>query len=132
MNTGLVLVAHSPLGDALCNCAVHVLGGLDGVYVHDVQADDQPDVYVPEVLKDILKADQGQGVLVLTDLVGATPANIAKRAVEDAQSQGVPCCLVAGLNTAMLLRTLTNRDKRLSQLRELALSGGQQAVLRVE
>ena len=38
-------------------------------------------------------------MLVLTDLIGATPANIAKRAVADAQAQGIQCCVLAGLNT---------------------------------
>ena len=59
------------------------------------------------MLKDILDQELGGGVLVLTDLIGATPANIAKRAVADAQAQGIQCCVLAGLNTPMLLRALT-------------------------
>ncbi|MFA4915031.1 MAG: PTS mannose transporter subunit IIA [Alcaligenaceae bacterium] len=130
--TGIVIVVHTPLGGALLNCASHVLGKVDGIAVHDILPDDMPDDIAPLVLADILRADRGDGVLVLTDLVGATPANIAKRAVADAQSQGVSCCVVAGLNTPMLLRAVTNRDLSLSDIREKALAGGMQGCLRVD
>ena len=130
--TGLVIVAHTPLGGALLDCAAHVLGNVSGVTVHDILPDDMPDDLAPRVLADILRADQGEGVLVLTDLVGATPANIAKRAVTDAQSQGVSCCVVAGLNTSMLLRAVTNRNLPLAAMREKALAGGMQGCLRVD
>jgi len=130
--TGIVIVVHTPLGGALLNCASHVLGKVDGIAVHDILPDDMPDDVAPRVLADILRADRGDGVLVLTDLVGATPANIAKRAVADAQSQGVSCCVVAGLNTPMLLRAVTNRDLSLSDIREKALAGGMQGCLRVD
>lgn len=130
--TGIVIVVHTPLGGALLNCASHVLGKVDGIAVHDILPDDMPDDIAPLVLADILRADRGDGVLVLTDLVGATPANIAKRAVADAQSQGVSCCVVAGLNTPMLLRAVTNRNLSLSDIREKALAGGMQGCLRVD
>jgi len=130
--TGIVIVVHTPLGGALLDCASHVLGKVDGISVHDILPDDMPDDVAPRVLADILRADRGDGVLVLTDLVGATPANIAKRAVADAQSQGVSCCVVAGLNTPMLLRAVTNRNLSLSDIREKALAGGMQGCLRVD
>jgi len=91
-----------------------------------------PEDIAPLVLADILRADRGAGVLVLTDLVGATPANIAKRAVEQARAEGVSCSLVAGVNTPMLLRAVTNRDLSLSDIREKALAGGVQGCLRVD
>src|SRR3546814_10794851 len=101
--------------------------------VHDIQPDDTPDDRVPGVLRDIRAADvMGGGVLVLTDLIGATPANIAKRAVADAQAQGTQCCVVAGLNTSMLLRALTSRDHSMAETREKALAGGVQGCLRVD
>jgi PTS system mannose-specific IIA component len=130
--TGIVIVVHAPLGGALLDCVSHVLGPIQDVVVHDVEADDMPDDVTPQVLRDILRADRGAGVLVMTDLVGATPANIAKRAVADAQAQGVPCCVVAGLNTPMLLRALTYRGCNLAQTREKALAGGVEGVLRVD
>ncbi len=129
---GIVIVAHAPLGQAIMNCTAHVMGKVENVAVHDIEPDDMPDDLAPAVLKDIQTADHGAGVLVLTDLVGATPANIAKRAVDDANALGVHCCVLAGLNTPMLLRALTYRDLPLEQIREKALSGGVEGVLRVD
>ncbi|HYG45697.1 MAG TPA: PTS mannose transporter subunit IIA [Bordetella sp.] len=131
--TGIVIVVHAPLGEAMREFAEHVLGEAGGpMAVHDIQADDTPATQVPAVLRDIRAADQGAGVLVLTDLIGATPANIAKRAVADAQAQGTQCCVVAGLNTSMLLRALTSRGLSLADTREKALAGGVQGCLRVD
>ena len=131
--TGIVIVVHAPLGKAMREFAEHVLGEAAGqMAVHDIQPDDTPDSQVPAVLRDIRAADAGGGVLVLTDLIGATPANIAKRAVADAQAQGTQCGLVAGLNTSMLLRALTSRDRSLAETREKALAGGVQGCLRVD
>lgn len=130
--SGIVIVVHTPMGGALLNCATHVLGEVKGIAVHDVLPDDMPEDAAPLVLADILRADRGAGVLVLTDLVGATPANIAKRAVADARAMGVSCSLVAGVNTPMLLRAVTNRDLSLSDICEKALAGGVQGCLRVD
>lgn len=133
MNTGIVIVVHAPLGAALKNCASHVLGDIEGlVAVHDIQADDMPDNLAPLVLRDILRSDQGAGVLVLTDLIGATPANIAKRAVADAQAQGIQCCVLAGINTPMLLRALSYCQLPLAKMCEKAQEGGVEGVLRVD
>jgi len=132
--TGIVIVVHAPLGDAMHELASHVLGDVvaDTLAVHDIQPDDRPDGTSPGVLADILRVDRGEGVLVLTDLIGATPANIAKRAVADAQAQGVRCCVLAGLNTPMLLRALTYRHLPLAETREKALAGGVQGCLQVD
>ena len=131
--TGIVIVVHAPLGSALRDCASHVMGDVqDMMAVHDIEADDMPDAMAPLILQDILRVDQGDGVLVLTDLIGATPANIAKRAIGNAREQGVQCCLLAGINTPMLLRALTYRQLPLAQMREKALAGGVEGVLRVD
>ncbi|CPK24210.1 PTS system IIa component [Bordetella pertussis] len=131
--TGIVIVVHAPLGSAMRESVAHVLGdATEALAVHDIHPEDLPDDAAPRVLADILRVDQGQGVLVLTDLIGSTPANIAKRAVADAQAQGIQCCVLAGLNTPMLLRALTYRNLSLAETREKALAGGVQGCLRVD
>ncbi|AUL46825.1 PTS mannose transporter subunit IIA [Bordetella trematum] len=131
--TGIVIVVHAPLGSAMRESVRHVLGeATDVLAVHDIEPQDMPDDLAPVVLKDVLRVDRGQGVLVLTDLIGATPANIAKRAVADARALGVQCCLLAGLNTPMLMRALTYRNMSLAEAREKALAGGVQGCLRVD
>lgn len=131
--TGIVIVVHAPLGEAMREFAEHVLADSAGqMAVHDIQPDETPDSRAPAVLRDIRAADTGDGVLVLTDLIGATPANIAKRAVAEAQALGTQCCVLAGLNTSMLLRALTSRHLSLAETREKALAGGVQGCLRVD
>lgn len=131
--TGIVIVVHAPLGEAMREFAIHVLGESGGeMVVHDIQADDMPEDIAPIVMRDVRAADKGEGVLVLTDLIGATPANIAKLAVSEAQALGTQCCVVAGLNTSMLLRALTTRHEGLAETRAKALVGGVQGCLQVD
>jgi PTS system ascorbate-specific IIA component len=132
--TGIVIVVHAPLGEAMAEMARHVLGDsvADTLAVHDILPEDQPEERAPEVLADIRRLARENGALVLTDLVGATPANIAKRAVAQAQTEGLICCVLAGLNTPMLLRALTYRGLSLAETREKALAGGVQGCLRVD
>ena len=114
--------------------ARHVLGDsvADTLAVHDIEPDDKPEDQVPAVLRDIERVERGNGVLVLTDLIGATPANIARSAVAQAHKEGFNCCLLAGLNTPMLLRALTYRNLSLAETREKALAGGVQGCLQVD
>jgi PTS system ascorbate-specific IIA component len=132
--TGIVIVVHAPLGEAMHELARHVLGDsvADTLAVHDVHPGDDPDAQVAVVLRDIRRVDRGEGVLVLTDLVGATPANIARRATEEAHALSIDCHTLAGLNTPMLLRALTYRNLSLAETREKALAGGVQGCLQVD
>ena len=132
--TGIVIVVHAPLGEAMHEMARHVSGDgvADTLAVHDILPSDQPEDRVPAVLDDIRRLARENGALVLTDLVGATPANIAKRAVAQAQAEGLHCCVLAGLNTPMLLRALTYRNLSLAETREKALAGGVQGCLQVD
>ena len=98
--------------------------------IHDIQPEDLPDDRRRPCSRTSW-TELGGGVLVLTDLIGATPANIAKRAVADAQAQGIQCCVLAGLNTPMLLRALTYRNLPLAETREKRWRGVQ-GVLRVD
>jgi PTS system ascorbate-specific IIA component len=133
--TGILLVTHRPLGSALIQGVQHFAASVKEVMAHDIGAQDMPDRKIPAVLADIFQCGQAAGksagVLVLTDLVGATPANIAKRAVLAAQAQGIPCAILAGLNIPMLLRALAYRHLSLFETREKALEGGTQGVLYV-
>ena len=68
--------------------------------------------------------DTGEGVLVMTDIYGATPSNLAMKLLEPGRIEGI-----AGANLPMLLRALTYRDKDMSTLVARATSGGRDGVL---
>jgi len=124
---GILIVSHGAFGEALIHCASHVLGRRPlylrqlGVTVHD-----DPEAIRP-VAEDLIRfLDQGAGVLVLTDIYGATPSNIASALLKPGRVEGI-----AGVNLPMLIRALTYRESPLATVIEKALSGGTEGVTRM-
>jgi PTS system mannose-specific IIA component len=76
-----------------------------------------------EVRQAIKKNDSGQGVLVLTDLVGASPSNLVKGLLKDNHAK-----MVTGVNLAMLIRICNYRDVSLESLAEKAVKGGKRGI----
>lgn len=126
--TGVVIVAHAPVASAMLSCIVHVLGRTPD---HVVAVDILPDADVLQSRKQLEQAfemvDQGAGVLILADLFGATPCNLAMEVA--ASYTGSPCSLISGLNAPMLLRTLTYREQALAVLSEKAVLGGRNGIV---
>lgn len=107
----LALVMHAPLGSAFVDCATHIMGHEPDILVFDVQADDPPEESARK-LTELLEARRDEGILILCDIYGATPFNIASRAVRSLTDRGVDVALVTGTNLCMVLKALTdNRDK---------------------
>jgi PTS system ascorbate-specific IIA component len=124
---GILIVSHGAFGEALIHCASHVLGKRPlrvsqlGVTVHD-----DPEAILPQAQELVRQLDGGEGVLVLTDLLGATPSNIATRLLEPGRVEGV-----AGVGLPMLIRALTYREEPLATVAAKALSGGREGVVRL-
>jgi len=129
---GIALVAHVPLASALRECARHVLGDMPAFVACDIKADEDSNLAAHRVVQSIAGVDRGDGVLVLTDMKGASPSNIAFLACETYRAKGRHCDLLAGMNACMLLRALTNRGRTLAEVRDCALLGGVQGVVRVD
>ena len=126
MSTRILLIAHAPLASALRECALHVFPDCASeVMAIDVPAHEAPEDTL-QTARLRLGPDLNESTLVLTDVFGATPANIAKRLVEGVQSR-----LIAGVNLPMLLRTVCYRHEPLDVLTQRALSGGAQGVMQV-
>jgi len=122
---GILIVAHGAFGEALIHSASHVLGKRpQGVRQIGVTVHDDPEAILPQARDLVQQLDQGEGVLVLTDMYGATPGNIALRLLEPGRVEGV-----SGVNLPMLIRALTYREQGLATTREKALSGGTEGVL---
>ncbi len=124
---GIFLVTHGTLGEALIQCACHVLNRRPPAIAQlGVSSQDDPLDLLPLAHEMLGWVDQGQGVVVLTDIFGATPSNLASRLLEPGRIEGV-----AGVNLPMLLRVLTHRDKNLEALLQRAVSGGCDGVMRM-
>ena len=117
--TGLVIVSHGEIGRSLIEVAEFILDqSLDSVRFVSFQQSEMQKTGDAEIKKAIAGADQGQGVLVLTDIGGASPSNyVAKMLPSD------HVALVSGINLAMLIRVWNYRDKPLRQLARLAAEG---------
>jgi PTS system ascorbate-specific IIA component len=122
----ILIIAHSPLASALRQCALHVFPDCaNGVAALDVQPNVPPEETSAQVR--IMLAQAGtSGVLVLTDVFGATPCNIAQKLVDGQRSK-----LICGVNLPMLLRTVSYRHESLDALVSRAMVGGTQGVMQV-
>ena len=122
---GILIVAHGTLGDALMHCASHVLGKRPPHLLQlSVTINDDPEQVLPRAEELVRQLDQGDGVLVLSDVLGATPCNIASRLLKPAKVEGV-----SGVNLPMLIRALTYREEPLATVTEKAISGGVDGVV---
>jgi mannose PTS system EIIA component len=124
---GILLVCHGAFGESLIHSASHVLGKRPlylrqlGVTVHD-----DPDAISP-MAEDLIRfLDRGDGVLVLTDIYGATPSNIAARLLRPGRVEGL-----SGVNLPMLIRALAYREEPLARLVDKAFEGATEGVLRM-
>ena len=122
---GIFLITHSTYGEALIQCACHVLNKRPlQIAQLGVAAQDDPLDALP-LARDLLKlVDSGRGVLILTDIFGATPSNLAMKLLEPGRVEGI-----AGVNLPMLLRALANRDRDMETLLTRAVSGGRDGVV---
>lgn len=126
----ILLIAHAPLANALRQCALHVFPDCgSGVMAIDVQPNLSPEETLASarIALDQLSHREGvTGVLVLTDIFGATPSNVAQKLVD-----GVSTRLITGVNLPMLLRSVTYRQEPLDTLVSRATVGGTQGVMQV-
>ena len=122
---GILLVAHNGLGDSLVDCVRHVMGGAPpNLKVLSVQADDDPQHKEDEGRALIAQLDTGDGVLLLADVFGATPCNIARRLYQPGRVEGL-----AGVNLPMLLRAVCYSTRPLAEVTQKALESGRGCIL---
>ena len=123
---GILIVAHAPLAHALRECALHVFPDCaSALAAVDVQPNLPPEESAASVRQALVQLGTAQA-LVLTDLFGATPCNVARTVVD-----GVNQRLLAGVNLPMLLRALTYRGEAFDVLIERAVAGGTQGIMPV-
>lgn len=127
---GILIIAHAPLANALRQCALHVFPDCGpGVIAIDVQPNLSPDETLGSAriaMEQLFGQPQASGVLVLTDIFGATPSNVAQKLVD-----GVKSRLITGVNLPMLLRSVSYRHEALDTLVSRAMVGGTQGVMQV-
>lgn len=123
---GILIIAHAPLASALRQCVLHVFpDNPAGVVALDVQPNMPPEETLAQAR--IVFSQLGTShVLVLADVFGATPCNVAQKLVDGVRSK-----LITGVNLPMLLRTVSYRHEPLDALVARAVLGGTQGVMQV-
>lgn len=125
---GILIIAHGAFGETLIHCASHVLARRPlrvrqvGVTMHD-----DPELIFPQAQELVRQLDAGSGVLILTDILGATPSNIATRLAAPGKVE-----VVAGVSLPMLIRAITYREEPLAKVVRKAMSGGIEGVVHIK
>jgi PTS system mannose-specific IIA component len=124
---GLFLITHTTYGESLIQCACHVLNRRPPQLAQlGVALQDDPLDLLP-LARDMIKlVDTGEGVLIMSDVYGATPSNVAMKLLNPGRIEGI-----AGVNLPMLLRALTYRDKDMETLVVRATTGGRDGIVKL-
>ena len=125
---GVLLITHGTLGEALLANAAHVLGGMPpNAMAMNIAPVDRTESRLAEARSLAAKVNDGSGVLVLTDIFGATPANLAGCLLTSEKVAGI-----AGVSLPMLVKALAYRQLPLAEVVAKALDGGAQGQIRIK
>lgn len=125
MSIGLLIVTHNKIGADILATAKDIIGKLPlAAEVVEIKPDSNYDDKLQEAKELVKKLDSGDGVLVLTDIFGATPSNIANKAINGRNAR-----VVTGINLAMVVRTLNYHRLPLVEIANKASSAGHDSIL---
>lgn len=125
MSVGILIITHNDIGKQLLNTAEIMLGTCPlQVAALSITVKCDPDNLANRAEEMIGKLNEGDGVLVLTDMYGSTPSNIANRLLATPMVK-----VITGVNLPMLIRVLNYPRLNLDQLSEKAQSGGRDGVM---
>ena len=123
---GILIVAHAPLASALRDCALHVFPECaEGVQALDIAPNASPEESLVLAKAAMAKLNTPE-VLLLSDVFGATPSNVAQKL-----NDGIDTRLLTGVNLPMLLRSVCYRHETLDALAARAQAGGSQGIMPV-
>ena len=126
MSVGILLLTHTGAAAPFAPLVQRLLGRLPlRIETYELAFDADLDAVLPDASAALRRADTGDGVLILTDLYGASPSNLAERLCQ----LGTPARRVAGLNLPMLLRACNYADQTLDELARTAVGGGKTGVV---
>ena len=131
---GILIIAHTPIASAMLSFAEHVYGSIpEHIQAVDIPAHEDAKISFERVLAAAKAVETHGELLVLTDVMGATPANVASRLMTQQSNSGMKLKvqILAGLNLPMLMRAVSYKDDALDALAQKTLQGGQNGILRL-
>jgi PTS system ascorbate-specific IIA component len=125
MTVAILLISHNQIASELINTAQQMLAPYSvATTILSISIDDNPDDIRLKFMQTLHEIDQGDGTLILTDMYGSTPSNIACGASERHDIR-----IISGLNLPMLIRVLNYPHLNLNELEQKAITGGQDGVV---
>ena len=125
MTVNILIISHDRVGNALLDAAVNTLGFCPlTAEILPIHANCDPEKMIVMAQEKINRLDQGEGVLILTDIYGSTPSNISCALTQENNVR-----VVSGVNLPMLIRVLNYPKLSLDELVEKALSGGREGIM---
>ena len=125
MTVAILLISHNQIASELINTAQQMLAPYSvATTILSIRIDDNPDDIRLKFMQTLHEIDQGDGTLILTDMYGSTPSNIACGASERHDIR-----IISGLNLPMLIRVLNYPHLNLNELEQKAITGGQDGVV---
>ena len=125
MTVNILLITHDDIGQSLLVAAINTLGFCPlSAELLSVSLDCEPQQIIDRARKTIESLNQGEGVLILTDIYGSTPSNIACSLLDEDNVR-----VVSGINLPMLIRVLNYPNLELDELVLKAVSGGKEGIM---
>jgi len=125
---GILVISHEPLGTALLHCTRHIFGRLPvQLAALDVIPDEDPEAALHSARELLKRINDGSGVIVMTDIFGATPARIAARLAEPNRVR-----VIAGVNLPILVKALTYRRGPLEEVSERLMQGVRDTIMIID
>jgi mannose PTS system EIIA component len=124
MMIGIVIITHGGLATEFRSALEHVVGPQDGLETLSIGPDDDIEGRRGELIEAVRRSDRGRGVIILTDMFGGTPSNLAISVMDDTGAE-----VLAGVNLPMLVRLASvRRDKSLAEAADLAKEAGRKYI----
>ncbi|MBP9743001.1 MAG: PTS sugar transporter subunit IIB [Burkholderiales bacterium] len=121
----IVIIAHSEIAHSFAYCVEHILNKrIDNLHIVAVKKAEDTDDVLARARELLDKTEDNQGILILSDLFGATPYNIAQRLVVPGKIE-----LISGLNLPMLIRAISYAKSDLATVIAKALEGGTAGIV---
>lgn len=125
--TGILIITHNNIGDEMLKSAEMIVGKcIPSVYSIGIPGTLKPDElgqYADQIKSAIDSLEEGEGVLILTDIIGATPSNLANYFASDHNVK-----IISGLNLPMLIRIINYADQPLELLAETGIVGANKGI----
>ena len=121
---GVVLVSHANIVKEMLNVIEHIVGPQEKIIAISIFPEDNMEKKRLEILESVKKVDSGKGVIVLTDMFGGTPSNLAISVMENEKIE-----VVAGVNLPMLIKMMSIRQKKsIKELIKISQESGRKYI----